>query len=208
MGYTGRTRQYLAINRGHSPISAGFTLFELIASLSIVAILGSLVGPTFLDTVDRNRQQSSLSSVFRMLGAARSEAVNRQATVVACASTDQATCSGTAWESGWIVFVDDGAGGGTADDGSRHADEDLVRIGQPAGGTVTVRTRNFATAGTLRFGDVGFSEERGTIVVCNGDASRASAIVLNLSGQARLAVDENDNGSLNDDQGGDISSCT
>ena len=187
----------------------GYTLLELLVTLAIIALLGSLMGPSFMDTINRNRQQSSLGDAFGMLSAARSEAVNLQTRVAVCPSTDQAACSGTAWESGWIMFVDDGAGGGTAGDGDRHADETLLRVGQPAGGDLTIRTRNFADAGSISFDEDGMAVDRGTIVVCSGDASTASAVVLNFSGQARMGVDEDDpaDGFIDEDDGSEINTC-
>lgn len=208
MSNTGMTNQLKTPANGQrSPAAAGFTLFELIVTIAIIAILSALMGPTFVDTVDRNRQQSSLGSMFGMLGTARSEAVNRQVSVVACPSTDEASCGGSNWETGWIIFADDGGTTGTADNGALDGDEELIRIGQAASGTVTVRGRNFDTGPAITFGQEGFAEERGTVVICNGDPRRARAVVLNLSGQARLALDENDSGFVNDDQGGDISTC-
>lgn len=193
--------------RGSVTAAAGFTLFELLVTILIIAILGAMVGPGFVDTVNRNRQQSALGGMFGMLATARSEAVNRQVSVVACPSTDEATCAGSNWEGGWIIYADDGGTTGTADNDTLDGDEEIIRIGQPASGTLTVRSRNFADAGLISFGAEGFADERGTIVICDGEPTFASAIVLNISGQARLAVDEKGNGTLNDDQGGEIATC-
>jgi type IV fimbrial biogenesis protein FimT len=190
---------------GGKAAQAGYTLFELLVTIAIISLLGSLVGPSLIDTIDRNRQQAALGDAFGMLSAARSEAVNLQTTVALCPSTDQDTCSGTDWEAGWIMFVDDGNGGGTANDGERHAAETLLRVGQEVG--VTVRTRNFADAGVISFDQDGLAAERGTIVLCSDDAARASAIVLNFSGQARMGVDEDGDGWVDADDGSEIDSC-
>lgn len=186
---------------------SGYTLLEFVIAMMIVALLGVMVGPRFIDTIDRNRQQSALGSTFSMLGSARAEAVNQQATISVCPSLDQAACSGTAWEAGWIMFLDDGNGGGTADDGDRHADEQLLRVGQSAGANVTIRTRNFADAGAISFDQDGMATDRGTIVVCGGDAASASAVILNFSGQPRLSVDEDADGWLDEDDGTEIDTC-
>lgn len=187
--------------------AAGYTLLELMLVVVIVALLGTLIGPTFQDSITRNRQQGALGDMFGMLGTARTEAVNLQSTVTACPSTDQDTCAGNNWETGWILFVDDGNGGGTAGDGDRQAAEVLIRVGQAGSGDMTIRSRNFNDAGAISFNQEGFADERGTVVICSGDAENASAIILNLSGQARLGVDEDGNGTIDEDDGTEIAEC-
>jgi len=189
--------------------SRGYTLLELLIALFIIALLGTMVGPNMMGVIERNRKASALGDSFAMLGMARSEAVNAQTTVSICPSLDQATCSGTAWEKGWILFIDDGAGvGGTEGDGDVNGTEQLLRVGQAATGDVTVRTRNFADAGAITFELDGMVEDNGTIVICddNGPAL-ASAVVLNVSGQARMAGDDDGNGTLDEDDGSEVSTC-
>lgn len=188
---------------------AGYTLIEMLIAMVIIVLLGTYVGPTFLDAVNRNRQQAALGDIFAMLGTARSEAVTRRVSVAACASPDGDACSGSNWESGWIVFADDGNGGGTPDDGARQAGEELIRIGQETGGGVTVRTRNFTTAGVVSFDLNGMAAERGTFVICRDDPQQASGIVLNRSGQPRVAVDEDtpENRMIEADDGSEVNTC-
>ncbi len=187
--------------------AAGYTLLEFLVALMIISILGVMVGPQFIDALDRNRQQSALGDSFTMLGAARAEAVNQQDRIAVCPSTDQAACNGTSWEAGWIMFLDDGNGGGTENDGDRHADETLLRVGQEAGDNITIRTRNFADAGAISFDQDGMATDRGTVVVCRGNAAQASAIILNFSGQARLGVDEDADGWIDEDDGSEVDTC-
>ena len=189
--------------------SAGFTLLELLVTLLLIAILASMAGPSFIGMIDRNRQASALGDMFGVLATARSEAVNQQTTVSTCPSSDQATCNSNNWEDGWLIFVDDGAGtGGVADDGELNGDEELVRIGDEAGGTLTIRSRNFGAADSISFDDDGMATDRGTLVFCsNGEVGTSSAIILNFSGQARLAGDDDGNGTLDEDDGSEISTC-
>jgi type IV fimbrial biogenesis protein FimT len=204
-----QTRREIATRKGPAARVAGYTLLELLVALAIIAILGTMMGPNMLSVVDRNRKAAALSDTFGMLSMARSEAVNQQATVALCPTTDQATCNGSDWEDGWLLFVDDGSGtGGTANDGNINGTEALLRVGQPASGVITIRSRNFSDAGAISFDLDGMAEERGTIVICDDNGhTEASAVVLNFSGQPRLAGDDDNNGTLDEDDGSEISAC-
>ena len=206
-----QNRRLTASRRGLRALrpAPGYTLLELLVALAVIALLASMMGPNMISVVERNRKAAALGDTFSMLNAARSEAVNQQATVALCPTTDQASCNGSDWEDGWLLFVDDGTGaGGTADDGNINGTETLLRIGQAATGNVTIRTRNFTDAGAISFDLDGMAAERGTIVICDDNGpSQASAVVLNFSGQPRLAGDDDSNGTLDDDNDDEIAAC-
>lgn len=194
----------------------GFSLFELIVVLAIISLMATLAVPSMQSIVQRNQKAGALNSVFGALSFARMEAVTQQTNVVMCGSNDQASCNTSQFEDGWIIFVDDGAGGGAAGDNIRHADELRLRVMEGIAGDVQIRTLNFDQNGdgdttddidqnSIGFDDDGMSPSRGTIRVCD-DAS-ISAAVLNLSGQARLSVDTNADGNVEDDAGVEITAC-
>ncbi len=87
--------------------STGFTLVELMIALSIVAILATVVVPSFQNSIKNNRAVSQSNALATALAMARSEAIKRNASVVVCSTTDQTSCSGNIdWSTGWLVFVD------------------------------------------------------------------------------------------------------
>lgn len=59
----------------------GFTLVELLVTVSIVAILAGLAAPSFREMVAKNRAKNIGSDLFASLLRARSEAVTRNANV-------------------------------------------------------------------------------------------------------------------------------
>ena len=190
---------------GPRPGESGFTLIELMMVLVIVAALLGIAGPSFQEALRRSRLQSSLNDAVSMLSFARAEAVSRNGPVTACASTDGASCGGQAWEAGWLVFVDDGAGAGaTARDGALGGSEEILRIGDPAAQAITLRASNFPATGNIIFIESGRldRDQAGTFTICDDrGAASARALVVNVSGQARLAVDGDGDGVVEDDLG-------
>lgn len=110
----------------------GFTLIELMITLSVLAILLGIATPNFQSLVRNGRLTATTNDLVSALAVARSEAVKRATRVTVCksANTDAAspTCSTAAsWQDGWIVFVDGGVEGTV--DGTD--DENILRIFQP-----------------------------------------------------------------------------
>jgi type IV fimbrial biogenesis protein FimT len=83
-------------------VSAGFTLVELLVTMSVLAVLLALAAPSFRDLLAAQRIRSAVQSLVSDLLLARSEAVKRGAPV---------TLSGAAegWEQGWQVSANAGA---------------------------------------------------------------------------------------------------
>ncbi len=80
----------------------GFTLIELMITLSILTIAISLAVPAMADLVARNQQQALRMQVQDTLQKARARAVLQRQTVVLCGSEDTLSCSGN-WANGWIT---------------------------------------------------------------------------------------------------------
>ena len=103
----------------------GFTVLELMVSLSLMAILLSLGVPAFQDYSLRQRMNASISELHSDLLFGRSQAVYRNSNVVACPGNPGVGCSvSTDWSAGWIVFSD------LNSDRQRQDNEELLRHGQ------------------------------------------------------------------------------
>jgi type IV fimbrial biogenesis protein FimT len=91
--------------------SAGFTLVELVAVMTIVAVLFALGVPSYQYVTNKNRISGEVNGLLGDMQYARSEAIKEGQTVTVCTSNNSTsanpTCSGsTAWHNGWIAFSD------------------------------------------------------------------------------------------------------
>jgi type IV fimbrial biogenesis protein FimT len=187
---------------------AGFTLFELLVVLAIAGVFASVAVPGVQSSIAQNQRSSCISEMVSMLSVAREEAVSRQQQVALCGSTDGASCNTNSWQTGWLLFVDDGTGaGGVAGDLDLNGDEQLLRVAAGSCGNLSVHSANFVDAGGIGFEPEGLAADRGSLVICSEDKDEtaAAAVVLNISGQPRLATDSNDNGTVEQDNGDEVS---
>lgn len=94
----------------------GFTMIELLVTISVVAILLAIALPSFTSLMNSNRLSAQANEVVAAMQLARVEAVRQNKRAIVCGSANGSTCSGsTAWNSGWITFLDmDGNGTPTA----------------------------------------------------------------------------------------------
>jgi len=103
----------------------GFTLLELIITISILAILLSLGIPAFQDFALKQRLNAAVTALHNDLLLARAQAIHRDVQVIACPWNPGAGCTGkTDWSDGWIVFGD------SNEDRSYQDGETVLRHGQ------------------------------------------------------------------------------
>jgi len=131
------------------PKENGFTLIELIITLTVVGILTAIAVPAFRQFVESSRLTTATNDFIGDLSLARVEAMKRGtgSQTVVCASSNGTSCTGSAWQAGWIIFVDaDVSGNFNTGDTSLKIHEAL-----PASLTATTSP----TTSTLTFNGMG-----------------------------------------------------
>lgn len=104
--------------KNHLKKTLGFTLIEMLVTISIVAILASIAVPSFSKMIERNRITSGTNEFLSALILTRSEAVKRSQTVTVCVSNAaQTACDTTSddYAKGWLIFAECGSANGTLD---------------------------------------------------------------------------------------------
>jgi type IV fimbrial biogenesis protein FimT len=127
----------------------GFSLIELCATLSVLAILAGIAAASMSSTLTKNRLYAAQDEFVAYVTFARSEAVRRGVPVVIGAS---APVSGNAFGGGWNVWVDDN-GNDVYDAGetllrSHEALPANIVIGDGAVSTITFTPMGFLAPST------------------------------------------------------------
>ncbi|MEX0707723.1 MAG: GspH/FimT family pseudopilin [Woeseia sp.] len=152
----------------------GFTLYELMVTLAVGAVIVSFGVPGFSSMVQNNRAVTHSNDLITALNLGRSEATRRGVAVQVCSSTDGATCSGsTDWSTGWIV---------------RRPGGDVLRAWSERSGGAGVLTANvsqfqFQGRGALASAPLPVLEVR--LPDCSGDQGRD--IAVNVAGRISVA---------------------
>jgi type IV fimbrial biogenesis protein FimT len=162
---------------------AAFTLTELLATLAVAGVAMAAALPS-LDRIARDSERAeAVNDLAGALQLARSVAITRNVRVVVCASPTGRDCQGSAWERGWLVFLD---GDG---DLQPDAGESALASGNELPG-MTVRSDQFAGAITFRpTGQLDTDTPTGTgqFTFCDGRGDAAARVLaVSVAGQARL----------------------
>lgn len=160
--------------------ATGFTLVEVMASVSILSILLAVALPAFSALLEHQRAASAVAALVSHMSHARLAAVKHRRPTVLCPSTDGQTClRGSDWSQGWIMFVD-------RDNTRRPAHASDVLQFDPQPRSRHLRIRSSAGRSYLRYMPDGRSAGSNlTINICDLDGTRLAAVVVNNAGRPR-----------------------
>ncbi len=125
-----------SLRRAAASAAAGFTLIELMITISIGVILFTVGIPGFSALISNQVLSAEARNFSVTLALARSQARARKTQISICKSTNGTSCTTLdtdQWEDGWILFVD------TSTDGLRQTTEMILRRFDGLGQSFTLR---------------------------------------------------------------------
>ncbi|MFT6640007.1 MAG: type IV fimbrial biogenesis protein FimT [Flavobacteriaceae bacterium] len=176
------------MNSMQMTFNKGFTLMELLITISIAGILLALGIPSFMSMMAESRISDQHNSLLGSLYQARSEAIKGASNVTVCPKNvvDGEDC-GSDWLNGWIVFRDSALPqSATAAVASRA---DIISVETAIQGPNTISafgsTTNVVgqvgTANFVRYLQNGSSSmTTGSLVICDIARGAASSRALNI----------------------------
>lgn len=161
----------------------GYTLYELLMTLTLVALIVGLGLPAFGSMLARSKMRVEVNALFHAIHLARKESIMRKRVVSLCPSRDGLNCEpGRDWSTGWLMFENSDRDEPPQRDASEpvlqaHVVHRDVRIVANRRGFTLRATQKRAT--------------NGTFVVCDG-ADRASPVALVVSYTGRPRTTDTD----------------
>ena len=174
------------------PRQHGFTLMELMVTVSIAAVLTAIGMPSFTETIKNNRITAHVNEFVTALNFTRSEAIKRGVRVSMCKTSDAMTCmrdgAGSNWAQGWIIFTNQ-----DDDDVFDGADEAILKIQDRAQNQITMTGSSlvddmisYRPNGVISRPN-GVVSASGTIKVCDDRIGvDGKSIAINAIGRSRI----------------------
>lgn len=162
---------------------AGYSLYELLMTLGLFALVLTLGIPSLGSIVANHRLRTEVDTLFHAIHHARKASVVRRREVTICPSSDGLSCgSRTDWSVGWIMFVNiDRDSPAVRDD-----DEPIIKH-------ITVQPRNqvVANRGSFSLRATALRATNGTLIFCDrADRARPRALVISYTGRPRVAYQD------------------
>jgi type IV fimbrial biogenesis protein FimT len=165
----------------------GFTIVELMVTISIAAILMAVAAPNYTTFIRNSQLSDAVGEFMTAANAARGNAIKQGI------NTFLVPATGTDWSTGWYVFADGNWDGVyTASD-----PKDVLVMQSPSPNTiltVTTPTASTLASGYLLFNGSGYPKMTngglgsGRLKIANG-TTRAIIISINTTGRVRSCVE-------------------
>ncbi len=171
----------------------GYSLFELVMTLALVALLTTVGLPSFGRLAADKYLVTEVNALFHAVYLARTESIARRRVVSICPSLDGQYCDPSYdWSTGWILFVNKGMKNPLQRDDDEvvlqhHLVSESSRITANRKGFTLRATQLRATNGTIVFCDrAGRAESRALVISYTG---RPRVTRKNRAGKAYTCAD-------------------
>ena len=160
----------------------GFSLYELLMTLALAALLVSIGLPSFSSLLARNRQAVEINALFHAFHLARKQSIMRRKVVSLCPSRDGETClDDKDWSTGWIMFEN------TDRDSPPHVDPgEMVLRAHDVSDSVRIiaNRKGFTLRATFK------RATNGTFVICDTqNRAAAKGLIVSYTGRPRVAFE-------------------
>ncbi len=171
-------------NRG---TSSGFTLVELITTVSVLGILTAIAMPS-LKTIFLKNTTTAYSNDFKMaLYLAQNEAVRRNIQV----TIKPTTTSNSVWQNGWNIFED------ANKDGNLDTGEELIYIYTPSATNYTLKSQISNFDASVAFNPLGEpvvantgTSSNGQFTLCDPDNNGLLSKIITISFSGNIIINE------------------
>jgi type IV fimbrial biogenesis protein FimT len=162
---------------------AGFTVIELLMTMTIAAILLAIAVPSFRGTIASNRLVTQTNDLIGAMNFARSEAITRNRTITFCRADADGDTACSAAAGNWAFWI------------VRNAAGEVSRRGElpPYGGAMQVTST--LTLDRIDFGADGLARTSGgallsnqVIAVCSTHSTGDNRRAIALGGSSRVSV--------------------
>ncbi len=168
----------------------GFTILELLISLTILSITFGIAVPTLRSTYHSLQVSAQINSLLGNIYYGRQFAVTHSTTATLCPKQDTGVC-GKNWSNGIFIFEDKN------ENGAIDSNETILKETPSWLSKGNLRWSSFGPRYYLKFTPQGITDnQNGSFIYCPTglDMKFARALVLNKMGRARVSVDTNNDG--------------
>lgn len=164
----------------HRTSVGAYSLFELVMTLALVALVLTLGIPSFGNIVANHRLKVETDALFHAVHLARKSSIVRRRVVSICPSLDGLRCEpGFDWSAGWMMFVNSDRD----EPAARDEDEAVLRF-HPVDQNARIMSnrKSFSLRSTEQ------RATNGTIVLCDRTGrGTARALVISYTGRPRVS---------------------
>jgi len=168
----------------------GYTLVELLVTLSILGVISSFGIPSFYNTLQNQKAVSIAYELYHHLNYARNEAISKNHAVTVCASYDKNSCSRLKdWSyQSMVIFIDKNR------NGQIDKEDEILKIKKFGLDHGSLMWRSFRNKSYLQWLPSGMTHyQNGNFVYCpaSKNPKYAKTIIMNAAGRMYFGSDLN-----------------